>query len=103
MWKLTQISTQLASHSCVAGELWVAPELLRLGDLRPKNGTPEGDIYSFGIILSEIVTRELPFAKNDFDFKVEGAHGQLMRISEELLLPSSHQRTVGENVHSSIS
>ncbi|ESO91425.1 hypothetical protein LOTGIDRAFT_209773 [Lottia gigantea] len=39
--------------------LWKAPEVLRsIG----ANGSKEGDIYSFGIILYEIFTREQPFA-----------------------------------------
>ena len=38
--------------------LWVAPELLR----DPKrNLTKEGDIYSVGIIMKEIATREGPY------------------------------------------
>lgn len=43
---------------------WTAPELLIavecLNDVRM--GTKEGDIYSFGIIVSEIATRDIPFA-----------------------------------------
>ncbi|CAI5452062.1 unnamed protein product [Caenorhabditis angaria] len=38
--------------------LWTAPELLRSGDLM---GSKEGDIYSFGIISSEMVTRKSVF------------------------------------------
>ncbi|XP_055348729.1 atrial natriuretic peptide receptor 1-like [Paramacrobiotus metropolitanus] len=37
---------------------WTAPELLS----RPfAGGTPEGDVYSYAIILSEVVMRETPF------------------------------------------
>ncbi|XP_077986226.1 atrial natriuretic peptide receptor 1-like [Glandiceps talaboti] len=40
--------------------LWTAPELLR--DMnRPLNGSINGDIYSFGVILQEIVQRRGPF------------------------------------------
>ncbi|XP_023214521.1 atrial natriuretic peptide receptor 2-like, partial [Centruroides sculpturatus] len=40
--------------------LWKAPELLRLNHCPPE-GTQKGDVYSFGIILQEIVLREEPF------------------------------------------
>nr|XP_006819915.1 PREDICTED: atrial natriuretic peptide receptor 1-like [Saccoglossus kowalevskii] len=47
--------------------LWTAPELLR--DLnRPVNGTHRGDIYSFGMILQEIVQRRGPFPTEKYMF-----------------------------------
>ncbi|XP_029170688.1 retinal guanylyl cyclase 2 isoform X2 [Nylanderia fulva] len=40
--------------------LWTAPELLRYPNLR-KKGTQTGDVYSFGIIMQEVVVRGEPF------------------------------------------
>lgn len=40
--------------------LWTAPELLRIG-CNPLRGTQAGDVYSYGIILQEIISRNVPF------------------------------------------
>ncbi|XP_015179182.1 PREDICTED: retinal guanylyl cyclase 2-like isoform X2 [Polistes dominula] len=40
--------------------LWTAPELLRDVNLR-KKGTQPGDVYSFGIIMQEVIVRGEPF------------------------------------------
>ena len=40
------------------GLLWTAPELL---SLTVKNKSKLGDVYAYGIILSEIITRTLPY------------------------------------------
>uniref|UniRef100_A0A0N5AUD5 Guanylate cyclase n=1 Tax=Syphacia muris TaxID=451379 RepID=A0A0N5AUD5_9BILA len=49
--------------------LWTAPELLREGN---NVGSKEGDIYSFAIICSEIVTKKLAFNYLDREESVEG-------------------------------
>ncbi|CAB0004470.1 unnamed protein product [Nesidiocoris tenuis] len=41
--------------------LWTAPELLRL-EYPPPNGSQKGDVFSFAIIVHEIVTRQGPWA-----------------------------------------
>lgn len=42
--------------------LWMAPELLRMSEKsKPKYGTQKGDIYSFGVILQEIIYRCMPY------------------------------------------
>ncbi|NXG12961.1 GUC2F cyclase, partial [Grallaria varia] len=44
--------------------LWTAPELLRDPDMRRK-GTFKGDIYSFAIILQEVVARGPPYCTSE--------------------------------------
>lgn len=41
--------------------LWVAPELLPLTVVPGTPATQKGDVYSFGIILEEIIIRGGPF------------------------------------------
>jgi hypothetical protein len=48
-------------HCKIAGMLWMAPEHLRR-DEYVRQGSQKGDVYSFSIILQEIVTRKSPYA-----------------------------------------
>lgn len=54
-----------------AGQLWTAPELLRMHS-RPLEGTLKGDVYSFAIICQEIVYRNGVFHLLDLDLTPEG-------------------------------
>ncbi|ESO84763.1 hypothetical protein LOTGIDRAFT_221869, partial [Lottia gigantea] len=47
-------------HAFYKRYLWTSPELLRL-DKFPPGGTQKGDVYSFGILLYEILSRCGPF------------------------------------------
>ena len=46
------------------GLLWTAPELLRT-DIPSNRGSQPGDVYSFSIILQEIIYRDMPYFMND--------------------------------------
>lgn len=56
-------------------KLWTSPELLRIPNPGPQ-GTPKGDIYSFAIICSEIITADRAFGGYD-DMTPEGILGRL--------------------------
>ncbi|XP_062845261.1 atrial natriuretic peptide receptor 2 [Trichomycterus rosablanca] len=53
-------------HELYARKLWTAPEML-IYDRPPPQGTPRGDVYSFGIILQEIALRNGPFYVEGMD------------------------------------
>ena len=48
------------------GLLWTAPELLRMNN-PPSNGTQPGDVFSFGIIIQEILTRSEPYSMHELE------------------------------------
>ncbi len=51
---------RVRTDGCSCFQLWTAPELLRMEEPSPY-GTQQGDVYSLGIILQEIVYRALPY------------------------------------------
>nr|CAH7740157.1 unnamed protein product [Callosobruchus chinensis] len=52
-------------HAFWERKLWTAPELLRL-DHMPPEGTQKGDVYSFAIIMHEIIVREGVFYLDEY-------------------------------------
>ena len=57
-WVINDI--QMDEIQFYRNQLWTAPELLRM-TTRPINGTQKADVYSFAIILQEIMFRAEPF------------------------------------------
>lgn len=58
-------------------QLWTAPELLRDPN-RPKAGTQKGDIYSFAIIVNEIIVRKGTFYLGEHcDMSIKGKFWKL--------------------------
>lgn len=45
-------------------QLWRAPEHMKSGN---RSGSKKGDVYSFGLLLYEIITNNLPFHNMDKD------------------------------------
>ena len=65
-----RLSTIIVSNPFLSPEqLWRAPELLG----NSTRGTFKGDVYSFAIICSEILTREDPYAMYELD--IDGKKG----------------------------
>ena len=54
------VFAQVGDFQRYRDQLWTAPELLRM-TTRPVNGTQKADVYSFAIILQEIMFRAEPY------------------------------------------
>jgi len=51
---------QIGEFNYYRRKLWTSPELLRM-TRPPSRGTQKGDVYSFAIIMQEIVYRAQPY------------------------------------------
>ena len=83
--------TQVGELQFYRNELWRAPELLRM-TTRPINGTQKADVYSFAIILQEIMFREEPYFIDVDPPQCMGHNHSLwtQRIIQSTLIFSSH-------------
>lgn len=72
---------------------WTAPELLRKPRrLRPLNGTKKGDVYSFAIIIQEVLINQIPFG---IDLETLTPYGQhLTRLHSTVTTINSVNSTV---------
>jgi len=52
--------TQADDFQFYRDQLWTAPELLRM-TTRPVNGTHKADVYSFAVVLQELMFRAEPY------------------------------------------
>ncbi|KAM9336963.1 guanylate cyclase 2G [Symphorus nematophorus] len=77
---------------------WTAPELLRQVGL-PLNGTPKGDVYSFAIIMWELMYRACPF--HDINLEPKEIIMQLRTpFQGELLRPALCEQLCDEHINS---
>lgn len=63
---------------------WTAPELLRHVGL-PCNGTPKGDVYSFAIIMWELMYNSKAGPYQDINLDPKGLHNLLIFFKHLLL------------------
>lgn len=59
--------------------LWTAPEILRISGQPGLHGTMLGDVYSFAIVMQEVVIRGPPFCMMDLS-----ATGKITTLIQEL-------------------
>ena len=65
--KIRQSDSGESNEQLNVVDLWKAPELLRCEN-PPMRGTQRGDVYSFAIVLLEIITRRQPFEDDDTEY-----------------------------------
>lgn len=67
------------TESTFLGLLWTAPEILRKNIPLPLGGTQRGDVYSFGILLYEIMCRKGPYG--DCHLSPRGNNDQISNMN----------------------
>ncbi|XP_067686987.1 atrial natriuretic peptide receptor 1-like [Haliotis asinina] len=80
-----QIKPDFKSQEFKTECLWRAPELLRARDLR---GSREGDVYSFGIILQEVFSRDSPFGNETETLGIDVVLSKIKQGGNDPLRPN---------------
>ena len=69
------VLTQVDEFQFYRNQLWTAPELLRMST-RPINGTQKADVYSFAVVLQEIMFRATPYFIDitEYEMQLQSCH-----------------------------
>ncbi|KAL8602399.1 Nitrogen permease regulator 2 [Nucella lapillus] len=82
-----QDDTERETFAWYQRKLWTAPELLRMTS-RPPEGSPKGDVYSFGIICQEIVYRNGVFHIQNADHTPQEVYEKVTKGTKPVLRPT---------------
>ncbi|XP_077865379.1 atrial natriuretic peptide receptor 1-like [Saccoglossus kowalevskii] len=89
---------EFESHQYFQRLLWTAPELLRMTEA-PLGGTQKGDVYSFGIILQEVVHRCGPFYVSHMDLSPKEIVQKVKSGNRPYFRPSVDKSTCPEELY----
>ncbi|OCT69553.1 hypothetical protein XELAEV_18040863mg [Xenopus laevis] len=76
-------------HAYFAKKLWTSPELLRM-ETPPPQGTPKGDVYSFGIILQEVALRNGVFYVDNAEYSPKEIIERVRSREKPIFRPSTN-------------
>ncbi|XP_076448288.1 atrial natriuretic peptide receptor 1-like [Babylonia areolata] len=82
-----QDETEKETFAWYQRKLWTAPELLRMTS-RPPEGSPKGDVYSFGVICQEIVYRNGVFHIQNVDYTPQEMYEKVTKGTKPVLRPT---------------
>nr|XP_006813370.1 PREDICTED: atrial natriuretic peptide receptor 1-like [Saccoglossus kowalevskii] len=89
---------EFESHQYYQRKLWTCPELLRMTE-PPLGGTQKGDVYSFGIILQEVVHRCGPFYVSHMDLSPKEIVQKVRASNKPYFRPSVDKSTCPEELY----